>query len=105
MVVEFACFAFGIGAGMAIRRIRDKADRYEARSLCAYRNDKDVLILVRLTQDMAFGDDYAIVNAVIDSRDPDIHRLPFVVKSARLRFFTNSGDRINEANWKELDDK
>lgn len=105
MVAEILTFAFGLAAGVTIERMKKHSDQYDRDTLAAYTNDKGSLLLVRLVQAMDIGEDYAVVTACLDARDPDVHRLPFVVKADKLRFYTNKGDKINEANWKELDSK
>jgi hypothetical protein len=105
MIAEILLFAFGITGGVVLERMKKHADKYDKDTLAAYRNDKGSLLLVRLAQAMDIGEDYAVVNACIDNRDPDVHRLPFVVNADKLRFYTNKGEKINEANWKELESK
>lgn len=97
-MVEIICLLFGFGLGFVYAREKFTDHTTPAGTLLVYTTSKNEMKLGRLAQDLGEKDKLAIVDAVNDNDK----FLSFVINREKVRFYTNNGERINEANWETL---
>ena len=97
-MVELICLLFGVGLGYVYSREKHRVLFTGAGRLLVYTTSKNETKLGRLAQKLYEDDKLVIVDAVNDNDK----FLSFVISREKVRFYTNDGHVINEANWETL---